>query len=387
MWNTILNPINGKNYSVNSKMGKIILRNYIKQLGGASSSSNTCEGFKKEKCLQTNHCQWVKSTIPRKWGKCVVKVVPGVAPVIRHRVTPVREKKQKDRKDLCVLPPNFEYIRLLGNIGKDGETWLIRNNANNIYYACKIFRKTKNIKSIKTEIQTQQKLSGTGIAPEILEIDGWHNERCFIMDLVYGHSLVDHKRKGYSWSIKDIEQIQNIARQLAKKEIMISDSNFKMNLMYDTLKDKWFLIDYGMINKPQKKLAELNKKRIRENREPMKLEDYLYIYHINEFIFYVESKFIEPALQKAGEYKYTPLRHGYIPNDPEYPSFISGLFCNYTLQDIEDVKSIWLSVFLKRGKQFGPFLQKQNRTYMLGMNDDGVHLQDVEETKPAPKQK
>ena len=36
------------------------------------------------------------------------------------------------------------------------------------------------------------------------------------------------------------------------------------------------------------------------------------------------------------------------------------------------------------------FLQKQNRTSMLGMNVYGVHLQDVEETKagiPAPKPK
>jgi hypothetical protein len=37
MWNKIVNPKTGKKVNVNSKMGKNVLKNYIKQLGGASS--------------------------------------------------------------------------------------------------------------------------------------------------------------------------------------------------------------------------------------------------------------------------------------------------------------------------------------------------------------
>ena len=35
MWNKIVNPTNGRKVNLNSKMGKSILRNYIKQIGGA----------------------------------------------------------------------------------------------------------------------------------------------------------------------------------------------------------------------------------------------------------------------------------------------------------------------------------------------------------------
>ena len=35
MWNRIVNPITGKKVYVNSKIGKSILRNYMKQIGGS----------------------------------------------------------------------------------------------------------------------------------------------------------------------------------------------------------------------------------------------------------------------------------------------------------------------------------------------------------------
>ena len=37
MWNKILNPKTGKKVNINSKIGKSILRNYIKQIGGAEA--------------------------------------------------------------------------------------------------------------------------------------------------------------------------------------------------------------------------------------------------------------------------------------------------------------------------------------------------------------
>lgn len=38
MWNKIINPNNGKKININSKLGKYILKSYIKQLGGAATS-------------------------------------------------------------------------------------------------------------------------------------------------------------------------------------------------------------------------------------------------------------------------------------------------------------------------------------------------------------
>ena len=35
MWNKIVNPKTGRKVNVNSKIGKSVLRNYMKQLGGA----------------------------------------------------------------------------------------------------------------------------------------------------------------------------------------------------------------------------------------------------------------------------------------------------------------------------------------------------------------
>ena len=37
MWNIIVNPKTGKKVNVNSKLGKSILRNYMKQLGGVKN--------------------------------------------------------------------------------------------------------------------------------------------------------------------------------------------------------------------------------------------------------------------------------------------------------------------------------------------------------------
>jgi len=41
MWKKIVNPKTGIKINVNSKIGKNVLRNYIKQLGGAESEEGT----------------------------------------------------------------------------------------------------------------------------------------------------------------------------------------------------------------------------------------------------------------------------------------------------------------------------------------------------------
>ena len=44
MWKNIVNPKTGRKVNLNSRIGKSVLRNYIKQLGGAAA------GAKEDKC-------------------------------------------------------------------------------------------------------------------------------------------------------------------------------------------------------------------------------------------------------------------------------------------------------------------------------------------------
>jgi len=45
MWNKIVNPKTGRKVNVNSKIGKSVLRNYMKQLGGAQQGQRTFSGI------------------------------------------------------------------------------------------------------------------------------------------------------------------------------------------------------------------------------------------------------------------------------------------------------------------------------------------------------
>ena len=75
MWNKIVNPKTGRNVNVNSKIGKNILRNYIKQLGGSTSKPtiNCTEDIYRILSDNLNNLQTTKIYISMHGGNFIFK--------------------------------------------------------------------------------------------------------------------------------------------------------------------------------------------------------------------------------------------------------------------------------------------------------------------------
>lgn len=240
-----------------------------------------------------------KTTKSKKTPKKKTKSKTPITKISKKKILKIPTKG--NRTTLCHLPSNYEYVSRLGNIGKDGETWRVKDNKTGILYACKIFTAKKSLNKIKLEIDTQEKLKGLGVAPDII----WRDERCFIMELINGKQLLYFGLRNLT--NRHFKQIENICYKLAQAGILYDDGNMKMNLIHDNENDKFILIDYGMIR-------NIKKSPIKS----LSLKDYMYVMNLNIFVNNIE--FLLSGSSK--ERKYTPFYGGYIPTDPKYNSFL-----------------------------------------------------------------
>lgn len=133
----------------------------------------------------------------------------------------------------------YTRIRQLGNKGKEGTTYLVRDDKDR-EFAMKTFRKTKSSNTLKNEYYLQKQAAKAGIAPRVVEYDSV--SKYIVMEKMEFH-LVDlmKKQKGSLLRSQQL-QIIDIFKKLDEVKVFHADSNI---LNYMTKGKKIYLIDFG----------------------------------------------------------------------------------------------------------------------------------------------
>jgi predicted Ser/Thr protein kinase len=133
----------------------------------------------------------------------------------------------------------YTRIRQLGNKGKEGTTYLVRD-AKDREFAMKTFRKTKSSNTLKNEYLLQKIAAKDGIAPRVVEYDSV--SKYIVMEKMDVH-LVDVMKKQKGNLLRGQQyQIIDIFENLDKAGVFHADSNI---LNYMMKGKKIYLIDYG----------------------------------------------------------------------------------------------------------------------------------------------
>lgn len=133
----------------------------------------------------------------------------------------------------------YTKIRQLGNRGKEGLTYLVRDKKNQ-EFAMKTFRKAKSSVTLKKEYKLQKKGGKAGISPRVHEYDTV--SKYIVMDVMNVHLLdVMRKQKG---TLRKYQQkrILDIFRKLDEIGIFHNDANLAN---YMLLGKEIYIIDYG----------------------------------------------------------------------------------------------------------------------------------------------
>ena len=239
-----------------------------------------------------------------------------------------------DRRPLCPIPNGYKWDGRLGKTGKDGETWkVIGPNSKN--YACKIFNAKKSEKLIKKEILDQKKMGNSGVTPKVV----WEGEKCFLMEMVNGPIL--NKYKIVKYTEKDVKELSEIAHALADAKIAYADGNVKMNVMYDLDKNRWVLIDFGMVYTDSNIRKKAKKKKITIEQE--------YLSNAFEIMLRVEA-IIMRKLYNDMNFQYTPLGGGFLPKK-SFPSLLHKIN-DAGLLDKSDLFDIYKTIREQKGKYY-----------------------------------
>jgi tRNA A-37 threonylcarbamoyl transferase component Bud32 len=133
----------------------------------------------------------------------------------------------------------YTRIRQLGNKGKEGTTYLVKD-LNNREFAMKTFRKTKSSNTLKNEYTLQKIAAKAGIAPRVVEYDSV--SKYIVMEKMDIH-LVDVMKKQDGNLLKwQQNEIIDIFKTLDKVGVFHADSNI---LNYMMKSKKIYLIDFG----------------------------------------------------------------------------------------------------------------------------------------------
>jgi len=133
----------------------------------------------------------------------------------------------------------YTRIRQLGNKGKEGTTYLVRDNKDR-EFAMKTFRKTKSSNTLKNEYYLQKQAAKAGIAPRVVEYDSV--SKYIVMERMDMH-LADVMKKQKGNLLRGQQyQIIEIYEKLDKVGVFHADSNI---LNYMIKGKNIYLIDYG----------------------------------------------------------------------------------------------------------------------------------------------
>lgn len=133
----------------------------------------------------------------------------------------------------------YTRIRQLGNKGKEGTTYLVRDK-NEKEFAMKTFRKTKSSTTLKNEYVLQKQAAKSGVAPRVVEYDSV--SKYIVMEKMDFH-LVDLMKKQKGNLLRNQQmQILEIFEKLDEAKVFHADSNI---LNYMIKGKKIYLIDFG----------------------------------------------------------------------------------------------------------------------------------------------
>jgi serine/threonine protein kinase len=168
---------------------------------------------------------------------------------------------------------SYTYIRQLGTEGKDGRTFLARNDSGE-EVAIKIFKNNKSSRGIEREARLQAIAAEHGISPRVKEYSG--TGKYIVMD-VLDVNLYDVfcKQKG-RLSTSQQKSIIKLFKKLDECGVFHGDPN-PLNFM--SKNGKWYIIDFGFAKpikpgeKPNMKYMPLGfKLKLREVYAQVNLE-------------------------------------------------------------------------------------------------------------------
>jgi serine/threonine protein kinase len=167
----------------------------------------------------------------------------------------------------------YEKIKRLGDKGKEGITYLVKDIKTGREYAMKTFNKRKSTENIKKEAELQRKASEKGICPNIIEVDIVSN--CIIMDKMDEHLFDVMKRQCGNLTEEQQKQILDIFIKLDESSVFHGDSNI---LNYMLKNNKIYIIDFGM----SKLIDDRYKKKLKEERPNFTLMNLGFILKLKE---------------------------------------------------------------------------------------------------------
>jgi serine/threonine protein kinase len=133
----------------------------------------------------------------------------------------------------------YTRIRQLGNKGKEGITYLVRDNKDR-EFAMKTFRKTKSSNTLKNEYTLQKQAAKVGISPRVVEYDSV--SKYIVMEKMDEHLVDVMKKQKGNLSRGQQFQIIDIFKKLDDVKVFHADSNI---LNYMLKGKRIYLIDFG----------------------------------------------------------------------------------------------------------------------------------------------
>jgi tRNA A-37 threonylcarbamoyl transferase component Bud32 len=167
----------------------------------------------------------------------------------------------------------YEKIKQLGNKGKEGITYLVKDKIANKEYAMKTFNKRKSIENIKRESELQKIAGDVGISPKVIYVDLVSNN--IVMDKMDEHLFDVMKRQNGDLTEIQQKQILDIFNKLDEINVFHGDSNL---LNYMLKNDQIYIIDFGM----SKMIDDKLKKKLKENRPNFTLMNLGFILKLKE---------------------------------------------------------------------------------------------------------
>ena len=154
----------------------------------------------------------------------------------RREKSPVKTTRTRPEK------MHFKYTKYeqLGNTGKEGVTYLVRNE-NGDEYAMKTFKKTKSSSRLQNEADLQIIASQYEVSPKIIEINT--EEKYIVMEKLDKHLFDVMKKQNGNLTKLQQQQIIKLYKNLDKAGVFHGDSNI-LNYMFK--EKKLYMIDFGM---------------------------------------------------------------------------------------------------------------------------------------------
>lgn len=150
--------------------------------------------------------------------------------------------------------PNWKIIKRIGAEGKDGLSYIIHHEINNVDGVVKLFKHKKSLNKIKTEYTILKKVSEAGLGPKLYQSD-IENKRYIIMERL--DLTLNQYLKEKNFSLNDLKFIIKLYEKLGEIGIGHNDTNITRNIMFKD--NRFYLIDFGMAYEVKKKKNTVQK--------------------------------------------------------------------------------------------------------------------------------